>query len=115
MFVRIASVSMFVAITAGLTVTARADVAMVAKEPTAISALEAVKLAQKGEQVSSCTKVIFNTKNARQKPVKGAAVVFVKGLPKHEDATAASFPEGKPAYMCKTKTYNIATAKFENN
>ena len=114
MTVRIASILAFSFITSGLTI-AHADVAMISKEPTAITPKEASTLALKGDMISSCQKVIFNTKNGRQKPVKGATIVFTKGLPKHEDSASQSLLDGKPVFKCQTKTYNLATAKFENN
>lgn len=113
MFVRIASVLAFAAILSPLTV--KADVAMISKDPAQISPKEASSLALKGEMISACTKVVFNTKNGRQKPVKGATVIFTKGIPKHEDAASTAMLDGKPVFKCQTKTYNLATAKFENN
>ena len=94
---------------------ASADVSMISNEPSAITPKEAAELALKGEQVAACTKVTFNQKNGRQKPVKGASVIYVKGLPKHDDSASLALVDGKPVYSCKTKEYSVAEGKFKNN
>lgn len=93
---------------------AKADMVLLQSEPAGqVTALEAAKAAQKGEQVFACEKKYFG-ENGRQRKVKGSKVTFNVKPGKHDESAGDALLDGKQIYSCKTKTWNKSEGKFES-